>query len=115
LPDFNSERTQGVGAYIVTTAKKGLSGCDAEGNYFSHLGNGYECFDNGLAVENMILYAHSLGYSSLIMGLFDEASLREYLGVPGDEDIVVVIALGKKDKDPRVPPKEEINDILKVF
>jgi nitroreductase len=115
LPDFNSERTQGVGAYIVTTAKKGLSGCDAEGNYFSHLGNGYECFDNGLAVENMILYAHSLGYSSLIMGLFDEASLREYLGVPDDEDIVVVIALGKKDKDPRVPPKEELNDILKVF
>jgi hypothetical protein len=49
------------------------------------------------------------------MGLFDEASLREYLGVPGDEDIVVVIALGKKDKDPRVPPKEEINSILKVF
>ena len=115
LPDFNSERTQGVGAYIVTTAKKGLSGCDAEGNYFSHLGNGYECFDNGLAVENMLLYAHSLGYSSLIMGLFDEAALREYLGVPKDEDIVVVIALGKKDKDPRVPPKEEINSILKVF
>ena len=82
LPDFNKERTQGVGAYIITTAKKGLSGCDADGEYFSHLGNGYECFDNGLAVENMLLYAHSIGYSTLIMGLYDEAGMRGYLNVP---------------------------------
>lgn len=115
LPDFNKERTQGVGAYIVTTAKKGLSGCNAEGEYFSHLGNGYECFDNGLAVENMALYAHSLGYSTLIMGLFDEAGLRSYLGVPDDEDIVIVLALGKKDIEPKMPERKRIEEVLKIF
>lgn len=115
LPDFNKERTQGVGAYIITTAKKGKSGCNSDGEYTSHLGNGYECFDNGLAVENMLLYAHSLGYSTLIMGLFDESGLRSYLGVPSDEDIVVVIALGKGDTKPNMPERKPLDDILKIF
>ncbi len=115
LPDFNAERTQGVGAYIVTTVKKGMSGCNSEGEYFSHLGNGYECFDNGLAVENMLLFAHSLGYSSLIMGLYDEKALRTYLGVPRDEDLVVVIALGKKDIDPQMPERKNLDEVLKIF
>ena len=115
LPDFNKDRTQGVGAYIITTAKKGLSGCDENGEYFSHLGNGYECFDNGLAVENMALYAHSLGYSTLIMGLYDEAGLRDYLGVPANEDIVIVLALGKRDKEPRMPERKPLSEVLKIF
>lgn len=115
LPDFNAERTQGVGAYIVTTVNKGLSGCDSDGNYFSHLGNGYECFDNGLAVENMILTSHSLGYATLIMGLFDEVALRSYLGVPSGEDIVVVVAVGKTDKKPRMPERKALDDVLKIF
>lgn len=115
LPDFNKERTEGVGAFIITTVKKGRSGCDREGNYFSHLKNGFECFDNGLAVENMLLYAHSLGYSSLIMGLYDEAGLRSYLGVPSDEDLVVVIALGKKDIEPEMPERKPIDQVLKIF
>ncbi|MBQ8546471.1 MAG: nitroreductase family protein [Clostridia bacterium] len=115
LPGFNAERTHGVGAYIITTVKKGMSGCNADGEYFSHLGNGYECFDNGLAVENMLLYAHSLGYSTLIMGLFDEKALRTYLGVPKDEDLVVVIALGKKDVEPTMPQRKALDEILKIF
>ncbi len=115
LPDFNKERTQGVGAYIVTTVKKGLSGCNSQGEYFSHLGNGYECFDNGLATENMLLYAHSLGYSTLIMGLFDESALRKYLDVADDEDIVVVIALGKSDLKPQAPERKPLDEILKIF
>ncbi|MBE6663321.1 MAG: nitroreductase family protein [Ruminococcaceae bacterium] len=115
LPDFNKERTEGVGAFIITTVKKGRSGCDREGKYFSHLGNGFECFDNGLAVENMLLYAHSIGYSSLIMGLYDEAGLRAYLNVPSDEDLVVVIALGKKDIDPEMPERKTQDQVLKIF
>ncbi len=115
LPDFNAERTEGVGAYIITTAKKGRSGCNSNGEYFSHLGNGYECFDNGLAVENMILYAHSIGYSTLIMGLFDEPSLRQLLDVPSDEDIVVVIAVGKRDVDPQRPERKATESVLKIF
>ena len=115
LPSFNRERTEGVGAYIVTSLKKGLSGCNSEGQYVSHLGNGYECFDNGLAVENMLLYAHSLGYSSLIMGLFDEARLRVVLDIPADEELVVVVALGRRDVDPQRPERLATDDVLKVF
>lgn len=115
LPDFNADRTQGVGAYIVTSVKKGLSGCNQGGEYITHLGNGYECFDNGLAVENMLLYAHSLGYSTLVMGLFDEARLRVILGIPSDEELVVVIAVGKRDIDPQRPDRLSTEEVLKVF
>ena len=63
----------------------------------------------------MLLYANSIGYSTLIMGLFDEPTLRAYLGVPSDEDLVVVIALGKKDIEPEMPERKPLDQVLKIF
>ena len=68
-----------------------------------------------MAVENIALYAHSLGYCTLIMGLFDEGALRSYLGVPSGEDIVVVIAIGKTDKKPRMPERKPLEEVMKIF
>ena len=52
LASFNKERTENVGAFIVTTVVHGISGYMANGA--THLGNGFECFDNGLIVERDI-------------------------------------------------------------
>ena len=113
LASFNCERTENAGAFIVTTVVHGISGYTAQGE--THLGNGFECFDNGLAVQNLLLRAHEMGYGTLIMGLYKENKLREILGVPQEENIVTVIALGKADVNPEMPERNEIKDILKVF
>ena len=114
LASFNRERTENVGAFIVTTVVHGISGYMGDGSC-THLGNGFECFDNGLAVQNLLLRAHEMGYGTLIMGLYKENKLREILGIPDLENIVTVIALGKADVSPEMPERNEIKDILKVF
>lgn len=114
LASFNTERTQDAGAFIVTTVVRGISGYMPNGTC-THLGNGFECFDNGLAVENMLLKAHELGYGTLIMGLYKEEKLRELLAIPKEESVVVVVALGKADISPEAPERKELNEILKLY
>ena len=113
LASFNKERTENVGAFIVTTVVHGISGYMANGA--THLGNGFECFDNGLAVENLLLKAHELGYGTLIMGLYKEEKLRELFVIPTEENIVAVIAVGKADADPETPERNPLDSVLKIF
>lgn len=114
LASFNRERTSEAGAFIVTTVVHGISGYTAEKEP-THLGNGFECFDNGLAVQNLLLSAYEKGLGSLIMGLYDEKGIRELLSIPEGENIVAVIALGKGDISPEMPPRKPLSEILKVF
>lgn len=113
LASFNYDRTENVGAFVVTTVVHGISGYT--NGEATHLGNGFECFDNGLAVENMLLKAHELGYGSLIMGLYDEKALKELFGIGQGEDVVTVVAIGKADICPDMPRRKELDEVLKVF
>ena len=113
LASFNRERTQGAGAYIVTTVVKGISGYTDRGA--THLGNGFECFDNGLAVQNLLLSAYELGYGTLIMGLYKEEKIRELFNSPETEAVVVVIAIGKPSVNPEPPQRNKLEDVLKIF
>lgn len=114
LASFNAERVQDAGAFIVTTVVHGRSGYTREGEG-THLGNGFECFDNGLAVENLLLKAQEMGYGTLIMGLYDEGGIREMFNIPKGEHIVVVIAIGKSDICPDVPERRSLEQVLKIY
>lgn len=114
LASFNCERTENVGAFIVTTVVHGISGYMADGSC-THLGNGFECFDNGLAVENLLLCAHEMGYGTLIMGLYKEGKIRELFKIPNEENIAVVIAIGKADVCPEMPERKSLDEVMKVF
>ena len=112
LASFNKERTENVGAFIVTTVVKGISGY-VNGSP-THLGNGFECFDNGLSVQNLLLTATELGYGSLIMGLYKPEKIKELFQIPNTEDVVVVIAVGKKCVNPDTPPRLPLEQILTI-
>lgn len=112
LASFNKERTENVGAFVVTTVVKGISGY-VNGEP-THLGNGFECFDNGLSVQNLLLTATELGYGSLIMGLYKPEKIKALFQIPDSEDVVVVIALGKADVNPDTPPRLPLEQILTI-
>jgi nitroreductase len=54
----------------------------------------YATVDIGLAVENLCLAATDLGLGTCIIGWYDEAMVRNLLGIPKSRRIRVVIALG---------------------
>ena len=114
LSDFNRDRTEHAG-YIVTTYKRGFVGFTSEGKATDGLGDGWGAYDLGLQNENLLLKARELGYDTLIMGLRDEARIREMLSIPEDEIMVAVIAIGKRVSDPIKPARKPIEEIVKFF
>lgn len=114
LPSFNKDRARDAGCIIVSAIVKGISGYNGEGEAITHLGNGFECFDNGLAVENLCLKAYEMGYGTLIMGLYKEQMVRNVFDIPENITIATVIAVGKTDICPDVPERKELNEILTI-
>ena len=114
LPSFNKDRARDASCIIVSAIVKGISGYNGEGEAITHLGNGFECFDNGLAVENLCLKAYEMGYGTLIMGLYKEQMVREVFEIPENMAIATVIAVGKADICPEVPERKELNEILTI-
>ena len=115
LPGFNFERTANVGAFIVTAFKRGISGFTPDGAKTDEHGEGWGAYDLGLQNQNLLLRARELGYDTLIMGLRKEDQLRELLGIPDDEALMSVIAVGKRAADPVKPERKNIDDIVKFF
>ena len=114
LYDFNKPRAENASCIIVTAIKKGVSGYDKDGSPATHLGHGFECFDNGLAVQNICLKAHEMGYGSLIMGLYDHKMLRDVFEIDEKYEICVVIAIGKADIEASAPARNSLDEVLVI-
>ena len=41
--------------------------------------------------------------------------LNEMFGIPDSQELVAVIAIGVREKDPHKPPRKEIDEIAKFF
>lgn len=93
LAEFNKENIKNAPVIIVSAIEKGISGFNKEGEYASHLKEGFQFFDNGLQVENLCLKAYELGLGTLIMGIYDSEKIREILNIPENQEIVAVIGI----------------------
>lgn len=115
LPAFNQENCKDAPVLIVTTFVKNRSGFERDGNPSNELANGWGCYDLGIHNQNMILKATELGLATLIMGIRDEAKIRDMLNIPEQEIIVAVIAVGIGDIDPERPKRKAVEDITTFY
>ena len=99
---------------IVSTCVKGNVGF-INGEPANEIGDGWSIYDLGLHDAYLILTAADLGYDTLIMGLRNGEALRRILGIPDNEDVLSVIAIGKGNKDPANPPRKPLEDTVKFF
>lgn len=114
LPLFNKNSSKNA-AYIVATYKKGVSGSTIAPNVFADdLKDAWGAYDLGLQNAYLILKASELGYDTLIMGLRDEKRIRDYFKIPDDEIMMPVIAIGKRDKEPKTPVRKNSEEVLKI-
>lgn len=112
LPEFNAKNAENAPALVVTTFVKDKSGFLKAGEPNNEFGNGWGAYDLGLSNENFVLKASELGLSTLIMGIRDEAKIRQLLKIDEEEIIVAVIALGYCDASPDMPKRKAADEIL---
>ena len=115
LPEGNRLKCTNVPALIVTAFEKNCSGFTNEGTPENELGNEWGAYDLGLQNAQLILKARELGYDTLIMGIRNSDEIRKLLNVPANQEIVSVIAIGKRVSDPATPPRKQIEEIAKFF
>ena len=79
----------------------------------SEVENGIEYYiaDTAIAFEHICLAAHELGLGTCWMGWYDEAAVKEKLGIPAGIRVVGVTPLGYPDQEPRQRPRKDLTEI----
>ena len=113
LPEFNRKNSANA-ALIVTTYVKDTVGF-TQGKPENEIGNGWGAYDLGLHDAYLILAASDAGYDTLIMGIRNAAALREALGIPDTEEVMSVIAIGKRATEPVARPRKALEETVKFF
>ena len=115
LPEFNQRNSANCSAYVITTFVKGQSGYIGEGKPADYIQEGWGAYDLGLQNAYFTLSAVEHGYDTLIMGLRDEAALRDIFNIPENEQLMAVLSLGKRAKELVGPQRKAEEDVAKYF
>ena len=113
LPSFNRNSSANA-TLVVTTYVKGVVGFNDE-TPVNEIGNGWGAYDLGLHDAYLILAARNRGYDTLIMGIRDAGVIREKLGIPDNEEIMSVIAVGKRAESPAPRPRKDLSETVRFF
>ena len=101
-------------ALIVSTYIRDIAGF-TKGEPDNEVGNGWGAYDLGLHDAYLILAAKDTGFDTLIMGLRDADRIRSILCIPEEEEILSVIAIGKRAEEPALRPRKPLEDVVKFF
>jgi nitroreductase len=104
------ENAQGV---AVLSFVKGKSGKLDSDDYVTSKGNVWEVFDAGIACQTFCLAAHAKGVGTCIMGVINDDSISEIVGLPPEETVAALIVYGYEDGHPAPTPRKDVDDIMR--
>lgn len=93
---------------LVLCARKGTSGF-YKGKAPTKFGD-WMMFDLGLATQNLLLMAHSLGLGTVVVGLFDHQKAAAAVAVPEGYELVAMVPMGYPAKQVNPPKRREVSD-----
>lgn len=103
-------------ALVVVSVVAGISGYEKDGSFSTSQEDRWEMFDAGIANQTFCLAAHSKGIGSVILGVFDEHKIRQYVSLPENEKVTNLIALGYPLEPAKSgPPRKEVSELLQII
>jgi len=97
---------------VVVSFVHGISGYEKNGEASTSKEDRWEVFDAGIAAQTFCLAAHNEGLGTVIMGIFDEDKVAEVLGLPENQTVAALVALGYPDIDPKAPRRRLPEDLV---
>lgn len=71
------------------------------------------CYDGAMAVQNMMLTAHALGYgTSFQTTIFPEELVKEHFSIPDDYRFICTVPIGKPASSPEIPAKKPLETFI---
>ncbi len=110
--EYNSKTMKSAPALVIVTNVTGKSGFEKDGSFSTSKEDRWQNFDAGIATATFCLAAHDLGMGTVIMGIFDEDTVKSIAGIPEGQDVSAILAIGyPTDKELTAPkrlPKEDL-------
>ena len=88
------------------------SGYERDGSPSTPKNDGWTMYDAGVASQTLCLSAHDHGLGTVIMGLYDESTLIDILGLEEGRSVSALIPIGYPDIDPEAPKRKEVSELL---
>ena len=114
-PDFNSNIIRQAPMLIAVTFIKGRCGFERDGSYSTKKGDRWQMCDVGIACQTFCLAAKEYGLGTVIMGIFDEDGITEFLNIPEDQELAALIAIGYPDVEPEPPKRKSTQELLTYY
>jgi nitroreductase len=67
--------------------------------------------DIGMATENIMIQCIEFGLGSCAVASFNEEPVKNLLEIPKEKELVLLLAIGYPDGEPRLRPKKELEEI----
>lgn len=109
---FNARTLSSCPLLLAATVIKKRSGYERDGSFTTDRGDGWQMFDCGISCQTLSLAAHDHGLGAVIMGIFDREPLEQYLGVPENQELVALIAMGYPAEEPAAPRRKSVEELL---
>ena len=93
---------------LVMCARKGASGF-YKGEAATKFGD-WMMFDLGLATQNLLLMAHTIGLGTVVVGLFDHQKAAAAVAVPEGYELVAMVPMGYPAKEAKPPKRREVSE-----
>ena len=110
LPPYNARTVSTAPVTVVMTTRKERCGYNRDGSFTTRKGDRWEMFDAGIACQTLCLAAWDRGLGTCIMGIYDEEKLPVLLGVPEDQYVTAVVALGYPGETPVCPKRKSLEE-----
>ncbi|WZL80579.1 nitroreductase family protein [Vallitaleaceae bacterium 9-2] len=110
---YNAKTIERCKALVVVSVLKKVSGYEHDGTFSTPQNDRWEVFDAGIATQTFCLAAHAKGVGSVILGIFDEEKIHQYVSVPEQERVVALIALGYPLESKKAgPPRKDVQELV---
>ncbi|MBU0945451.1 MAG: nitroreductase family protein [Proteobacteria bacterium] len=111
---YNINTLKNAPGVAVLSFVKGKSGkLDEDGEYATSKANVWEVFDAGIACQTFCLAAYAKGVATCVMGVIDDDSISEIVGLPDNETVAALIVYGYEEGHPGPTPRKDVDDIMR--
>lgn len=112
---FNIRTIAGSTAVAVQTYKTGRSGFNKDGSFSTPEGDKWQAYDAGLIAAHFCDAAYEEGVGTVILGYYDDTEIRKIIDIPEDEHVSSLICMGIPAIDPEMPPRKEVEELVKFI
>lgn len=109
---WNTEYIEEAPVLMVLCVIRGLSGYEPDGTPSTEKGSHWQSFDSGVAAAHFCLAARALKLGTLIMGRYDEKSIKTILKLPEEYEVAALIALGYPAVVPAAAERKPLEEVL---